>query len=348
MTQKGFSAGEILREANRKLGLVLPKGYFCCASIVAMNFRKATIEFWNGGLPPGCVVRPGAGKLIRLDSLHLPLGILDDARFNADTRLLDMSYGDKLVMCTDGIVEARNERGEAFGYERFDAIVQRVRQDGDAFASLKREVYGHIGGTGRDDDLTLVQVAMVRPEQVDMPAESGRRRERTSAEQWQLRYELGPRSLQASNPLPLLQHIIMEFPQLRPQAGAIHTVLAELYSNALEHGVMGLDSGLKGSAEGFSEYYAARRRALENLDGWVRFDFRCESDGLAGNLAITVTDSGPGFDWHTRVCERVEPDQQRGYYGRGVNLLRSLCASLTYRGRGNEVEARFAWSGNDE
>lgn len=347
MTQKGFSAREILREANRKLAVILPKGYFCCASMVAMNFHKGTVDFWNGGLPPGCLVRRGADSLIHLDSRHLPLGILDDARFDGETRVLDMAYGDKLVMCTDGIVEARNERGEAFGYDRFNDIVGRAQQGGDAFACLKREVYAHIGGTGRDDDLTLVQVAMVPPGQVDMPADARARRERASAEEWQLCYQLGPRSLKNANPLPLLQHIIMEFPQLRPQAGAIYTVLAELYSNALEHGVMGLDSGLKGSAEGFSAYYAARRRALETLDGWVRFDFRCQSDGTTGSLVINVTDSGPGFDWRARLCE-ASSVERRGYHGRGVTLLQNLCSSLTYRGRGNEVEARFAWSTNDD
>jgi serine phosphatase RsbU (regulator of sigma subunit) len=347
MCQKGFTPGEILREANRKLGTILPKGYFCCVTMVALNFHKGVIEFWNGGLPPGCLFRPGTGELIHLESNHLPLGIQSDERFDASTRVLEVERGDRLVMCTDGIVEARNEAGEAFGFDRFDQIIQRTLAGESTFDGLKRAVYGHIGSSGRDDDITLVEVTVPSPE--DLPAPQPRRGEtQKGSEEWRLCYELGPRSLRASNPLPLLQHVVVEFPQLRRHAGAIYTVLTELYSNALEHGVMGLDSSLKTSASGFADYYHARGRALASLCGFVRFAFRCEMEGTAGCLHITVTDSGPGFDYRSRL-EELEALEGNGaaYHGRGMRLLRSLCQSLTYRGCGNEVEVVFAWSDDD-
>ncbi len=349
MTRKGFSAGEILREANRKLALILPKGYFCCATMVAMSFNKGTVEFWNGGLPPGCLIRPGAGDLVHLESSHLPLGIRGDDGFDPGTRVLQMALGDKLVMCTDGVIDARNAGGEAFGYERFDDILLEAQTDGNAFERLKHEVYGHIGSTGRDDDITMVEVTMVSAEEVDLPHGEQSAELLDGSEDFRLSYELGPRSLRSSNPLPLLQQLLVEFPQLRPQAGAIFTVLSELYSNALEHGLMGLDSGLKRSASGFTEYYERRQRALAELNGWIRFDFRCQIDGGSGRLEVTVIDSGPGFD-HEAVAAAEGPNHS--YHGRGVQLLRGLCRSLTYRGRGNEVEAVFAWdqdgSVNDE
>lgn len=346
MTQKGFTPSEILREANRKLAVILPKGYFCCATMVAVSFYKGTVEFWNGGLPPGCLVRPGASELVHLDSRHLPLGIQSDDRFDAATRLLEMAVGDRLLMCTDGIVEARNGAGDAFGFDRFDEVALAAGIGESPFERLKREVYAHIGGTGRDDDITLVEVTMVPAEQAQRPPVLDHSEDRGSAEQWHLSYELGPESLRSSNPLPLLQQMLVEFPQLRRRSGAIYTVLAELYSNALEHGIMGLDSRMKRSARGFAAYYEARERALASLDGWVRFDFRCEIGDGGGRLVVTVTDSGPGFDYRSRLCEDADSGR-RDYHGRGLALLRRLCQSLTYRGCGNEVEAIFAWSDDD-
>lgn len=346
MTGKGFSPSEILREANRKLSVILPKGYFCCATMVAMNFSNGTVEFWNGGLPPGCLVRSGSSELLHLDSTHLPLGIHSDERFDGATRVMKMAEGDRLVMCTDGIVEARNANGEAFGFERFDDVVMGCEHDDSVFESLKREVYAHLGSVGRDDDITLVEVTMVPPAQAVPPSRPRQSDERSGFAEWRLTYELGPRSLRASNPLPLLQQIIVEFPQLRPQAGAIFTVLSELYSNSLEHGVLGLDSSLKRSASGFADYYEQRDRALRTLDGFVRFDLRCEINGASGRLYVTVTDSGPGFDYERKLCEpsaMADP----AYHGRGVPLLRNLCQSLEYRGSGNEVEVMFAWSEDD-
>ena len=54
----------------------------------------------------------------------------------------------------------------------------------------------------------------------------------------------------------------MEVPGLRPHSSRLYTILAELYSNALEHGVLGLSSRLKSSSDGFGEYYAQRSLKL--------------------------------------------------------------------------------------
>ena len=59
---------------------------------------------------------------------------------------------------------------------------------------------------------------------------------------WSIRVELRAESLRNGNPLPSLLQILLQVNQLRSRAGAIYTVLGELYSNALEHGVLGLDS----------------------------------------------------------------------------------------------------------
>ncbi len=345
MTQKGFLPGEILREANRKLQGMLPKGYFCCAMLVAFNFRKGTVEFWNGGLPEGVIFRDGRKSLVHLESKHLPLGIVGDERFDATTQVVEMAAGDRLIMCTDGIIEARDEQGKQFGFDAFNRIVAVADPRADIFARLKDAVYQHIGSSGREDDITLVEITMVSPEDLQLPA-SDAADPVTGSEEWRLSYELRPRSLRTANPLPLLQHVLMEVPQLRSHAGAIYTVLAELYSNALEHGVLGLDSSLKSSASGFTDYYRARAMALEDLQGYVRFDFSCEIEGTRGSLIIRVEDSGPGFDFQSKLRE-LGHTSCLAYHGRGMRLLQNLCRSIEYCGRGNEVEVVFSWSEED-
>ena len=349
MCHKGFSPGDILREANRKLKAILPSGHFCCATLLALNFHKGVMEFWNGGLPPGCLFRPGTGELSQLTSDRLPLGIQSDERFEYSTRVVKIERGDRLVICTDGIVEARNGAGELFGFERFARIVRDSRPHESTFDALKREVYAHIGANGRDDDITLVEVIVPAPGELTRVAARPPGDLPNASEEWHLSYELGPRSLRSSNPLPLLRHVVVEFPQLRQHAGTIYTVLAELYANALEHGLLGLDSRMKSSPSGFAEYYRTRQRALASLVGFVRFDFRCEMEGRSGRLQVTVTDSGPGFDHRSRLKELQNADAgpSTAYHGRGLKLLTELCESLTYRGRGNEVEVVFAWSDGD-
>ncbi|MEK9765077.1 MAG: fused response regulator/phosphatase, partial [Thalassolituus sp.] len=65
---------------------------------------------------------------------------------------------------------------------------------------------------------------------------------------WSMDYCLEASTLRAFNPVPLMNHIMMEVPGLRAIGGQLYTVVAELFSNAFEHGVLGLESSLKDSS----------------------------------------------------------------------------------------------------
>ena len=344
MTAKGFSVADILREANRKLRVVLPPGYFCCATILRLSLRKNTLEYWNGGLPAGVLLRRLRKDTFELVSSHLPLGILDDRAFVAHTQMVEVDTGDRIVLCTDGLVEAEDRAGKPFGDRHLVDVIQTAPVDA-VFETVLAKVQGHMADQARTDDLTLVEVAVLDPGQMDLQGapvngNSG------SPQDWKLVYELGPRSLRVFNPLPMLQHVLMETPQLRRRASEIYTVLAETYSNALEHGVMGLDSSLKDSAEGFSTYYAKRAKALETLEGFIRFEFVSRMDEQGGDLTVRVTDSGKGFDFRKRPKRRDK--RGSGYHGRGLMLLRELCDDVSFEAPGNCVVVRFSWNSGHE
>ena len=108
-----------------------------------------------------------------------------------------------------------------------------------------------------------------------------------------------------------------------------------------EHGVLNLHSDLKASADGFARYYMERTEKLAQLnDGYIRFhiDHNPVKDG--GVLTIRVEDTGPGFDYHAKesASHRTE-----GYSGRGIPLINTMCRSVRYLGKGNEVEVIFDW-----
>ena len=85
------------------------------------------------------------------------------------------------------------------------------------------------------------------------------------------------------NPVPYLVQLLQEIHGLRPNGGLLHTVLSELYANALEHGVLGLDSRLKHDAQGFADYYRERSlRLARQDDGFVRIDLEVEPWARAG------------------------------------------------------------------
>lgn len=342
MAQKGFSLQDVLREINKKLKRILPVGVFCCACMVDLSFRKRSAEIWVGGLPDVLVYRKDENRIENIKSTHLPLGVVDNDRFKTNTVIEQLSKGDRIMLWSDGIIEASDKNGEMFGEERVREVILGTEDPDRIFESIERAVEHHTGRSEQDDDYTMVEVTMVNEEDMgDYFGEGGVSYMAGGPKDWSMTYELRPQTLREFNPLPLITHLLMEVPGLRPHSGKIYTILSELYSNALEHGVLDLRSELKASADGFARYYLERTEKLAKLEqGHVRFkiDHQPVQDG--GVLTIVVEDTGPGFDY-----EKKESPQHKteGYSGRGLPLINSMCRSVRYLGEGNQVEVVFDW-----
>jgi hypothetical protein len=120
--------------------------------------------------------------------------------------------------------------------------------------------------------------------------------------------------------------------------------VSELYVNALEHGLLHLDSATKSAPGGFDSYMEQRHERLQSLeDGAI--ELSVEQVELAGQpaLRIWMKDSGAGFD-HAAVMQRDIAGSQKAH-GRGVALIRNLSQHVEYHGCGNEVTVLYSLSG---
>jgi anti-sigma regulatory factor (Ser/Thr protein kinase) len=121
----------------------------------------------------------------------------------------------------------------------------------------------------------------------------------------------------------------------------IFTILSELYNNAFDHGILGLDSGLKKTSEGFMQYYMEREERMTTLDdARIRLSISHEPYDQGGRLSLSLEDSGKGFDHHNK---RIELTNTVEHSGRGIPLVNTLCEELEYQGDGNVVEAKYVW-----
>ena len=153
----------------------------------------------------------------------------------------------------------------------------------------------------------------------------------------------GARSLRTNELLPhLMEMLIGAHRWLGDHKENIYLLVLELFSNALDWGVLGLDSKMKKDPEGFEEYYAARQRKLAALeDVRIKIDLELFQQDEGGKLVVRVEDSGPGFDYQKVMSK---PADKTSLGGRGIGLVRSLCQELVYQGRGNRVKAVYVWS----
>ncbi|WP_119394994.1 ATP-binding SpoIIE family protein phosphatase [Salinibius halmophilus] len=333
MTAKGFELEDIVKEINLKLNNVLPMGVFCCAAVAHIDFINKSLRIWVGGLPDLCFWRESTKEAVAVASSGLPLGIVGADKFSPKVEQYRMDDGDRLLFWSDGIHEARNSEGELFGEERLWRLI-RGREEDSIFDAVLNGVNEYIGQNDREDDITLAEVTMQNVDLRSMrPLGGGAALE--GVLNWQQSTTFDAKSLRHYNPLPLMLHNLSEIPWVRQASGELYTMLAELYSNALEHGVLELDSQLKASTEGFATYYAEREQRLKDLkSGFVRISFAHQFENDTFQLVIEVEDSGNGFDWQSTLNNSLE---NKKYSGRGVPLISAIADKVEYQGNGNFV-----------
>lgn len=345
MVPKGFSMTDILRELNTKLKTILPVGIFCCATMMDINFRKKRLKIWNGGLPDCFVYHHKNRSVTAVKSTHLPLGVLSNRAFKDNCEYFELEPEDRIFAWSDGIHEARNPDGDMFGEERLKAVFANNQNPNNLFTEVIEGVQRFVGGGEKDDDLSLLEIRMDEPARVNSYAQEASDRYGNSEVEWGMRFEVKPTSFKVFDPLPMLLNVLMEVPSLRAFSSTLYTILAELYTNALDHGVLKLDSSLKKTAEGFAEYYALREARINTVsEGFVRIYINHKTNENGGLLNVRIEDSGDGFDYSGRSGETLSTF---GYSGRGIALVEKLCGRVTYQGCGNVVEVDFSWVNDD-
>jgi serine phosphatase RsbU (regulator of sigma subunit) len=83
----------------------------------------------------------------------LPLGMLPEAVFSVMS--FKLAEGDRLVLVSDGIAEARDAEGQLFGFERVEQLLQSHPSAADLAAAAQR--------FGQQDDISVISVTRTAP-----------------------------------------------------------------------------------------------------------------------------------------------------------------------------------------
>lgn len=155
--------GQILTELNRQLARdVADSGRFMTLCFVRFDLPRRCLRWVRAGHPPGLVYDPGSDRFRELHGNGLPLGV--DAQYRYEEHREDSLHpGQVVVIGTDGIWEASDRLGNAYGVRRFRDVVRT--HAGLTAGAILEAVYADISdftrGARQADDITLV-VAKVR------------------------------------------------------------------------------------------------------------------------------------------------------------------------------------------
>jgi hypothetical protein len=136
---------EILDELNRRLCGRASGGFATCF-LVRLE-EGGRILLGSAGHPPPYL----NGAEISITGT-MPLGLIENAVYTQTK--LDMRAGDRVVLVTDGIPEARNELGVLLGFSRVESLVRE--------GATARTVADAAQHHGQNDDLTVISIARER------------------------------------------------------------------------------------------------------------------------------------------------------------------------------------------
>jgi len=156
------SPGELFIRTNRLLRDDLEKSSFITAlgATFDTDSRKAIVA--RAGHLPLYRYRPGDGSVEKILTRGLGLGLDDGSIFAAELEERAFLYesGDVMAFVTDGITEARNERGEEFGEGELLELLRchAALPAAEIRSHILEKVSAFAGSVPQHDDQTLVVV----------------------------------------------------------------------------------------------------------------------------------------------------------------------------------------------
>jgi len=130
---------------------------FMAMLLLLIDPQASTLRWASAGQTPPFVYNPNQNDFYELTSGSLPLGIIHPTQYG-EQMLGSLEPGTVIVASTDGVWEAQNEDGQAFGIDRIRDVI-RDASGGSAEEigrSLIRQIERHRGRAAQDDDITFV------------------------------------------------------------------------------------------------------------------------------------------------------------------------------------------------
>ncbi|RMD92668.1 MAG: serine/threonine-protein phosphatase, partial [Calditrichaeota bacterium] len=131
------------------------RGMFVTLQYLVAELATGRVEVASAGhLPALHVLRDGRGCKLIENHVGVPLGILPGINFASQT--IQLEHGDYLVSFTDGIIEAKNKKGEQFSLQRLIKFLNRPWATPDDIVNqLIKEIKHFTRGASQHDDLTV-------------------------------------------------------------------------------------------------------------------------------------------------------------------------------------------------
>lgn len=153
---KSESPSQCLTEVNYLLSQDNPKCMFVTLFYGNLNIKSGELEYSNGGHNSPSIVSEDAGLISVNHSGDCALGV--DENFEYKSNKIFLKPGNSLILYTDGIPEAINDKDDEFSENRLKESLISCASDssGQMIQNLMNELETFTRGVAQSDDITTM------------------------------------------------------------------------------------------------------------------------------------------------------------------------------------------------
>ena len=157
--RKNLSTADVLRTTNQILAKELKPGMFVTAFYLLLHVRSGTMTLSSAGHNDLIIYRKAKGDIELINPKGIALGLDKGKIFERTVReeKVKLYNGDRVLLYTDGVVEAMNSRKEEFGDEQLYNFVRENAElnSSDFVELLVSTLDKHKGKAEQHDDITI-------------------------------------------------------------------------------------------------------------------------------------------------------------------------------------------------
>lgn len=155
--KRSIDPTEVCARLNHRLARLWDgkKGWFLTIFYAIFDEESGRLAYCAAGQQGGFLIHAG-GAIELLNECDPPIGVLDP--YNFELHEIDLVPGDRIVLFTDGVSEARSPSGELFGTDRVARALASLPPDvtgRELVEHLDQQVLTFTGGVYTDDTAIL-------------------------------------------------------------------------------------------------------------------------------------------------------------------------------------------------
>lgn len=160
---RGVSSAECLTYANKLLCKESLDSMFVTVFYGIYHYKTGMMDYTNAGHNPPYLLRGGRTVECLPVASNFVVGVFDDIEFESNT--LTFGIGDTLLLYTDGVTEAFNDKREQFSESNLQDILASMHESSSAkevVTSVLQSVKAFSGDYPQSDDITLLSLQRIK------------------------------------------------------------------------------------------------------------------------------------------------------------------------------------------